>query len=67
MDLSDRHTDYIYDRILELDIATEAEIDLVVKINGWSTETLEDILYVRTGYRTISQIDDHDEYLYVSK
>jgi len=39
-------------------IATEEEIDLVTSINGYTEETLNDILYVRTGYRDISQFEE---------
>lgn len=39
-------------------IATEEEIDLVTTINGYSEETLNDILYARTGYRTIEQFEE---------
>lgn len=39
-------------------IATEEEIDLVTSINGYSEETLNDILYVRTGYRDIAQFEE---------
>lgn len=38
-------------------IATEEEIDLVTSINGYTEETLNDILYVRTGYRDITQFE----------
>lgn len=36
-------------------VATDNEIDLVTDINGYNEETMEDILYVRTGYRTFEQ------------
>lgn len=39
-------------------IATEEEIDLVTNINGYSEETLSDILYARTGYRDIEQYEE---------
>ena len=39
-------------------IATEDEIDLVTNINGYSEETLNDILYARTGYRDIEQYEE---------
>jgi hypothetical protein len=42
-------------------IATEKEIMLVTKINGFSVETMNDILYVRTGYRSIEQIEDEED------
>jgi len=38
-----------YDYLVENEIATEKEINLVTCINGYKEETLDDILYVRTG------------------
>ena len=48
----------IYDYLTESGIATDEEIQLVSCINGWSVETLNDILYARTGYRDIDQMED---------
>lgn len=36
-------------------IATEEELMLIVSINGYTVETLDDVLYVRTGYRSWEQ------------
>ena len=44
-----------YDLLLEYEIATEQEINLVVNINGWSTDTLDSIVYARTGYQDFEQ------------
>ena len=41
--------DEMYDKLIELDIATEEEIKLVCCINGNNIDTLNDILYARTG------------------
>lgn len=41
--------------LIEYNIATEAEIELVANINGDTIETLNDILYARTGYRDYVQ------------
>lgn len=41
-----------YNILTEDDIATDEEIRLVCCINGISTEQLDNILYVRTGYRS---------------
>jgi hypothetical protein len=47
------------DFIFENGIATENEIILVTNINGWKRETMMDIIYARTGYRSIEQcVDD---------
>lgn len=58
-------TNYYHD-LIDYSIATEEEIDLVTSINGMSIETLNDILYVRTGYRNWYQYCDsniiHNEY-----
>jgi hypothetical protein len=53
--------DQIYDYLRMYGIATEKEIMLVTKINGFSVETMNDILYVRTGYRSIEQIEDEED------
>lgn len=37
-------------------IATDEEINLVTKINGYNLETINDIIYVRTGYRDYEQL-----------
>ena len=47
--------DEFFDFLVEYGIATEEEILLVSKINGYNEETLNDILYVRTGNRSAEQ------------
>ena len=46
--------EYLYSR----DIATEAELQLVTDIVGWTEEAMLDILYARTGYRNFEQIEE---------
>jgi hypothetical protein len=41
----------MWDWLLDMGIATEEELQLVTDINGYSLETLNDVLYARTGYR----------------
>ena len=43
------------EKIIELGIATEEEVDLVCNINGYSIDTLNDIIFAKTGYRDIEQ------------
>lgn len=43
-------------------IATYDEMDLVTDINGYTVDSLEDILYARTGYRNLKQIQESEEY-----
>mgnify|MGYP003415853594 FL=1 len=50
-----------YNYLVENDIATEEEIDLVTSINGYNEESLNDILYVRTGYQNIEQYTEFED------
>jgi len=52
---------YIWDTLTEMGIATDEEIGLVVGVAGTSEDTLNSILYVRTGYRTLEQMFEEDE------
>jgi len=52
----------LYDRIVEMDIATAEEINLVrCCMDGFWMDVLEAILYARTGYRTIEQLFDEED------
>tara|TARA_R100000406_G_scaffold27935_1_gene17935 strand:- start:1861 stop:2052 length:192 start_codon:yes stop_codon:yes gene_type:complete len=46
----------LHNYLLDYEIATQEELILVCSINGNTTETLESVLYVRTGYRSLDQI-----------
>jgi len=47
--------DEYWDKLISNYIATEDELKLVTSINGYTIETLDDVLYVRTGYRSWEQ------------
>ena len=48
----------LWDLLIEHNIATENELQLISYINGWNIETLNDVLYVRTGYRDWEQFKE---------
>lgn len=50
----------IWDYLVESEIATEEELDLITCINGYSVETLNDVIYARTGYRSLDQLIDNE-------
>ena len=54
--------DDVWDFIRDYEIATEDELSLVTSINGLNISTLNDVLYVRTGYRDIEQLIESGEY-----
>ena len=45
----------LYDFIIANDIAEESELDLVTQVSGFSVDTLESVIYARTGYRDVEQ------------
>ena len=46
----------LWDYLIETETATESELQLVTCINGYNLETLESVLYTKTGYRSLEQI-----------
>lgn len=51
----------LWDYLLDNEIASEETLHVVTDINGASIQTLNDVLYVQTGYRTITQHSGEDE------
>lgn len=47
--------DMLWNFIRDNSIATEDEMSLVTNINGYSEETMMDIIFARTGNRSIEQ------------
>ena len=50
----------MWDELLELGVS-EQTLQIVTNINGYSAETLEDVLYAHTGYRSFDQLEDEDD------
>ena len=48
----------VWDLLYQYNIATENELKLVTQINGYNIDSLNDILYARTGLRDIEQLID---------
>ena len=51
----------MYDWMVDNGIATAEELNLAFNLtsNDW-TKTIEDVLYIRTGYRTIEQFMEEE-------
>lgn len=49
---------YIWDTLVELEIATNEELGLATALCGRSEQTLNNVLYIRTGYRDLEQMFD---------
>lgn len=59
MNFNDFNT--VYDYLTEHKYFTEMELNLVCSLNGMSLETLNDVIYIRYGYRNIEQLIDSEE------
>ena len=51
----------IWDFIVENDIATDDEVRLVTDINGYNEGSLNDIIYARTGFRSMAQYKESED------
>lgn len=48
--------DEMWDALLEQGVS-EQTLEIVTAINGYSEETMEDVLYAHTGYRGFDQLE----------
>ena len=56
--IMDKKVDEVWGLLIEYGVATQEELELVTCINGYNIDTLNDVIYVRTGLRNIEQIQD---------
>lgn len=54
-------TEELWDNLLDYEIATKEELQLVTSINGYSEDSLNAVLYSRTGYRSWEQYAECEE------
>ena len=50
-------TNQMWDKLLHLGVS-EQTLQIVTSINGYSKETMKDILYAHSGLRNFNQIED---------
>ncbi len=53
--------DTLWDYLLENNHASEETLKIVTSINGFTLETLEDVLYATTGYNSLEQLQEEEE------
>lgn len=53
-----KHFIELWGNLIDAGIATAEELMLICDINGDTLETLNDVLYVRTGYRYWEQYEE---------
>lgn len=53
-------TEEAWDALTEEGISEET-LQIITSINGYSIDTLEDVLFAAVGYESFDQLDDEDE------
>lgn len=53
MNIENLTLDERWDILIEENICTEEELQLVTNINGYNEQTLDDVVYARVGYQTL--------------
>ena len=58
--MQDNKLNEIWDQIIDYNIATKEELELITNINGFNEDSLNSIIYARTGYHDIEQFQDYE-------
>ena len=57
----DKEVNEVWDLLIEYGVATQKELELVTCINGYNMDAMNDVIYARTGYQNIDQLQDEIE------
>ena len=60
MDRMDREFFETWDELVYLGVATNEELGLATALCGRSVQTLNNVLYIRWGYRSLEQLADEE-------
>lgn len=52
-----RNVEHVWEMLVDMEIATDEELQLITSINGYNIDTLNDVIYVRTGYHDMEQLE----------
>ena len=52
----------IWNLLIDYNVATQDELELVTSINGYTIDTLNSIIYARTAYRNLEQLMEEYEF-----
>jgi hypothetical protein len=54
-------TNKTYNYLLDNELFTKAELDLITNINGYNLETLNNAIYSRYGFHDIEQLQEEQD------
>lgn len=50
----------LWDLLVNYELATESTLQLITRLNGYTLETMENVLYALTGYRSHDQFMENE-------
>lgn len=50
-----------YNYLIDYELVDERTLDIITNINGYNDDTLNDVLYVVSGYRDIEQYLEYED------
>ena len=60
MDYENKTLTDTWEYLVEREIATEDELQLITDINGYNIEALNSVIYARTGYHDLEQLKEYE-------
>ena len=58
--MNDMDIESTWKYLVDQGIATEKELQLITSISGHNMESLNDVIYARTGYRNAEQLQEEE-------
>ena len=55
-----KQIEIIWDLLVNFELATEATLQLITRLNGYNLETMENVLYALTGYHSYDQFMENE-------
>lgn len=56
----DQQIEKLWDLIVNYELTSEQSLQLVTRLNGYTLETMEDVLYALTGYHSYEQFMENE-------
>ena len=53
--------DQYYDYLINYELVSKETMDIVTRLNGYNEKTLDELLYVVSGYRDIEQYLEYED------
>ena len=50
-----------WDFLIDNELLSEEALRIIIRINGYNIETVNDVLYFLTGYRDLDQLKEYED------